>query len=566
MKRPARSAPTSAIAPADTRRRLAGALVLCAVLALFMVLALPFLPHTVDDAWITFRYSRNWALGHGPYFNVAEHIEGYSNFLLMAALALVIRLAGPDAALPASKAIGLGAALAALAGSYAAARWIARAANLTRRGAEVAGLAAAALTALAPGFQLNAVSGLETTLYAGLLAWGTCGLASGTPRGTRVGAIVLGVAALARPEGPLLFLACWLLAGLVRVPAARRAAAERTRETDRRMTAREWLMAGAPGLALIGAHVMFRLVTYDGAWLPNTFHAKLGGSGDRIAYVLQGASSPFLGVWGLLLALAGWASEPRSTRAGAVIGGVALLGCALPFYTGGDWMLGYRLLVPYLPLLAAMVAVGWLRLAARALGTRSALASALLLATVPVAAWSESGERRELLASAAVVARGAETGHAALAEWLHADARPGDAVVLMDIGRIAFRLPEQRILDVTGLTDRHIAESPGAFMAKRFDPAYVFDQHPRYVVLSFLASGEPYAPLRPEQPIYPFSDMEDRLASNPEFARHYLEEPSPAGGSADDPDGLAVRLHALRVFRSAAPGHHYLLAVYRRRG
>jgi hypothetical protein len=103
-------------------------------------------------------------------------------------------------------------------------------------------------------------------------------------------------------------------------------------------------------------------------------------------------------------------------------------------------------------------------------------------------------------------------------------------------------------------------------MAKRFDPAYVFDQHPRYVVLSFLASGEPYAPLRPEQPIYPFSDMEDRLASNPEFARHYLEEPSPAGGTADDPDGLAVRLHALRVFRSAAPGHHYLLAVYRRRG
>src|SRR5580765_2543993 len=87
-----------------------------------------------------------------------------------------------------------------------------------------------------------------------------------------------------------------------------------------------------------------------------------------------------------------------------------------------------------------------------------------------------------------------------------------------------------------------------------------------YVVLSFLASGEPYAPLRPGQPIYRFSDMEDRLASDPEFARSDLEESSPAGGTADDADGLAVRLHALRVFRSAAPGHHYLLAVYRHRG
>jgi hypothetical protein len=566
MKRPARSAPTPAIAPRDGRWRVAGALGLCAVLALFVALALPFLPHTVDDAWITFRYSLNWALGRGPYFNVAEHVEGYSNFLLMAALALVIRLAGPDAALPASKAIGLGAALAALAGSHAAARWIARAANLTRRGAEVAGVVAAGLTALAPGFQLNAVSGLETTLYAGLLAWGTCGLASGSPRGKRVGALVLGVAALARPEGPLLFLACWLLAGAVRVPAPRGTAGERTPDTTRRMSARGWMIAGAPGLVIIGAHVLFRRVTYDGAWLPNTFHAKLGGSGDRIAYVLGGASSPFLGVWGLLLALAGWASEPRSARAGAVVGGAALLGCALPLYTGGDWMLGHRLLVPYLPLLAAVVAVGWYRLAARALRTRPAWASALLLATLPAAAWSERAERRELVASAAVVARGSQSGHAALAEWLRADARPGDVVALMDIGRIAFRLPDQRILDVTGLTDRHIAESPGAFMAKRFDPAYIFDQRPRYVVLSFLASGEAYAPLRPEQPIYPFSDMEDRLAGDPEFARHYLEEPTPAGATGDDPDGLAARLRAVRVFRSAAPGHHYLLAVYRRRG
>jgi hypothetical protein len=244
-----------------------------------------------------------------------------------------------------------------------------------------------------------------------------------------------------------------------------------------------------------------------------------------------------------------------------VVGGVALIGCALPFLTGGDWMLGHRLLVPYLPLLASVVAVGWLRLALRALRMRPGAAATLLLAMLPVSGWSQRAERRELLDSAGVVARGSQTG---LAEWLHGDARAGDAVVLMDIGRIAYRLREQRIIDVTGLTDRHIATSPGTFMAKRFDLGYIFAQRPRYVVLSFLASGEPFAPLRPEQPLYPFSEMETRLAEHPEFARHYLESTAPGGRTGEDPDELAAQLRAQRVFRSAAPGHHYLLAVYRR--
>jgi hypothetical protein len=36
-----------------------------------------------DDAFISFRYSRNWALGHGLRYNLGEHVpvEGYSNFL-----------------------------------------------------------------------------------------------------------------------------------------------------------------------------------------------------------------------------------------------------------------------------------------------------------------------------------------------------------------------------------------------------------------------------------------------------------------------------------------------------
>src|SRR5687767_9029888 len=77
------------------------ALALLLVAGLFIALAWTFAANTVDDAWITFRYSRQWALGQGPYFNPGEHVEGYSNLLLMLVLTPVIAWGGAGAALPA---------------------------------------------------------------------------------------------------------------------------------------------------------------------------------------------------------------------------------------------------------------------------------------------------------------------------------------------------------------------------------------------------------------------------------------------------------------------------------
>jgi hypothetical protein len=247
------------------------------------------------------------------------------------------------------------------------------------------------------------------------------------------------------------------------------------------------------------------------------------------------------------------------------VGVVALVGCALPLYTGGDWMLGHRLVVPYLPLLAAVTVAGWWRITRSVPGARVAWATAALLATLPLAWLAQSTERRDVASAALLTAMGARTGHGPLAEWLAGEVRPGDTIALMDIGLIGYRLRAQRILDVTGLTDRHIARSPGAFMAKRFDLGHVFEKRPRWIVLSFLASGEPYSPVAPTQAIHPFSEMERRLAEHPDFAEHYLVGPHAAGAPADELTALATRLRARRVFRSAATGNHYLLAAYGRR-
>lgn len=52
-------------------------------------------PFTIDDMYISLRYSRNWADGHGLLWNVnAPPVEGYSNFLFVALGALILFLKG----------------------------------------------------------------------------------------------------------------------------------------------------------------------------------------------------------------------------------------------------------------------------------------------------------------------------------------------------------------------------------------------------------------------------------------------------------------------------------------
>src|SRR5262249_51597579 len=47
-----------------------------------------------DDAFISYRYAANLAHGFGPVFNPGERVEGYSNFLWVVMMALLIRLGG----------------------------------------------------------------------------------------------------------------------------------------------------------------------------------------------------------------------------------------------------------------------------------------------------------------------------------------------------------------------------------------------------------------------------------------------------------------------------------------
>ena len=64
------------------------ALVLLAT-RLWFALKLPF---AAEDAYITFRFSRNFAHGLGPVFNPGEHVFGFTSAPWMAWIALGLRI------------------------------------------------------------------------------------------------------------------------------------------------------------------------------------------------------------------------------------------------------------------------------------------------------------------------------------------------------------------------------------------------------------------------------------------------------------------------------------------
>ena len=507
-----------------------------------------------DDAYITFRYSLFLAAGHGPYYNIGEHVEGYTNFLLMVLLAGIIKITGvaaaPDVVPIAAKVIGaLGGVLTIVATWGLCARWL-RAIPGLRRWASLLAWLAPALIVPNTAFAMHSVTGLETALFSGwllLALW--LWQQSADARRWRGAGIVFALAALTRPEGALAFAAAWLgslLAGVWRRPSARRVL----------------IIDTAIVVLVIGAHLAFRYVAYDGEWLPNTYYAK---SDDRLwhaassAYIRGFAAEHLGGLAGLALLLPLLARRGRSRRAATpalLVIAAAVVGL---FKTGPGWMIGYRLLVPYAPLWAALAVCGVAAVADRLpryLVPGTLLGGVLLLLIVGARGDVRQSYRQQCLAAV----HGYQTGHIALANWLHETAHPGDTVALMDIGLVGFRCADLRIQDITGLTDRHIAKSPGGLFEKDYDPDYILAQRPQFIVIVISGFEEPDGELS----FMALTPIGQRLANNRRFIDAY-NRPPPPWPPADPLDRLAAAFGAARVFDHADPKMTYWLAAFTRK-
>lgn len=635
----ARSPTLNAATVDGPRRRTAVVIVAVVVLAGYVFHSWQFVEQINDDAFITFRYSKFLSLGRGPYFNIGEHVEGYTNFLLMLILAGVHWLGGDGALLPTAKFIGIASGCVALWGAARlAAGYVgsgavsgARAGEIKSHAAEL-GWLAAGLAAVSSAYAVNSTTGLETTLFGALIVCGLRAVLTADECGRWRGAGVLfGLACLTRPEGTLIFAA--VAAG--QIPALVEAW-RRTRVGDEAggvRTAfvahvRRWAVDGALVAVAVGGVLVFRHVAYDGELVPNTYFAKQGGVVNLTAwgYITEYVRHHLAIVPWLLALLPVAIGEGESKRRALPSTLVMFASIGAIFAAGADWMLGSRLFVPYAPVVAALAGAGVALLVARMLGAaggardvpadaeprdawepknsascgRESLADAIEVGkraprrTVnePPEAELANGMRTLTRRSATAAAAGTcivaligviflwegrirgvyhewvatraigyRDGHGALADWLNQEVRPGGTVALMDIGIVGFRCIDLHVLDVSGLTDRTIAKSPGPFLNKDYDTSYVFGRKPEIIVVVLQFRIDERGVPEVENPI-PWTRMEKKLMEAPEFHLRYAR-PRPDPRSGSNLDRLAAVLGAERVFEHRVPTGNYMLCAYR---
>ncbi len=545
---------------------------LAVILITYLAHAFYFRHYVNDDAYVTFRYSSFLAAGHGPYFNVGEHVEGYTNLLLMLLLAPVSALGG-DAAVPlAAKAIGIICGYAAVLMAFMLARSLDRGAEAGSSRPDICGLVAAGIVAVSPAFALNSVSGLETTLFAAAIITGLT-LGASSPQGRRWWGVGLAFSAgvLTRPEGILIFAAYWSAQVLLTLRtrsalAPSGVSADACGGPGETRPRRYWFRVGVVVAIVFVGQLVFRLIAYDGEWLPNTFYAKKGGFWEIDAwdYIADGIMTPCLGLIGTLVGCIGWFATRSRGRAVIPIATVAVTGTLLPFVTGTDWMLGGRLVMPYLPIVAAVIAVGWCRVAGLLFKKSVRLGPALVLCALPVLWFTQGRSRAGYNERSTIRARGYVRGHTALANWLRSEAAdPGDVIALMDIGIVGYLCSEQRIQDISGLTDRVIARSPGPFLDKDYNVDYILYRQPEFIVLVMTGKPDDDKPSSEDLGLKPWTRVERSIWEHPDFQRYYVRKASPPVGAPDTTRGIASRLGAERVFQHDYPGRYYLLAVFR---
>jgi len=217
----------------------------------------------VDDAFISFRYARNLASGHGLVFNPGyERVEGYTDFLWVVLLAgfyaVGVRLEIAAHVLSIAATIGLWSLVVWFV--YRSApegrqRWLLPAAPL--------------FLGATRSVAVWSTSGLETRLFELLVVGAVFRLVveveaqlAGRPR-RPLAALLFALATLTRPDGLLVSAAAFGAAGLYLI-------------LRRRLNVRAFAAGGALFALLVGGHYLFRYAYY-GQWFPNTYYAKVGG-------------------------------------------------------------------------------------------------------------------------------------------------------------------------------------------------------------------------------------------------------------------------------------------------
>jgi len=395
---------------------------LLVILAVFVARAWGALDSVVDDAWISARYARNLALGHGFVYNAGEPpIEGYTNLGFVVLLAGAYRL-GIDMH-TAMISLGLIFGALALVGVH----------QLAQRLSGVASpwnLIPAAWLALDPHFAVVSTNGIESSMFIAAVVWGAVAALHEENRlwsGFAVAALIV-----TRPEG--IAVAC-AIAGYELLFRGGKAALP------------SLLGSLGVGLAVWGGRYL-----YFGQWVPNTFSAK--DHRDLAAQITFNLKylTPDAYFWVAAAVIALLGLRLQKERGLVLALGLGLTAVA---FRVDMWMPGGRLL---LPAVALGLTLGGSQLAAFAVLHRAVAVGGGLLAVGFAALLVTGPIPKHVFKYDSIHSALPHNGAQSAAEHLAQHLPPGSVMATRDAGVLAYFVgPEVRVAELhdRALTQPH---------------------------------------------------------------------------------------------------------------
>lgn len=398
-------------------------------------------PFFSDDSFISLRFAARLLAGEGLSWTDGEVVEGYSNLLWVLACAGLGAL-GLDL-VDAARWLGAACTAGALV-------LLARAARPHDLRTAVGAAGAPLLVAAAAPVMAWTLAGLEGPMVLLWLAWGGAAalrlLDAGRPTTSALlrAGLPFALLCLTRPDGPL-----WAATVGTALALALR--------SNGAPALRALLSFGALPAAAFAGQLAFRAV-YHGDCVPNTAHVKVE-VGSAMLHAGLGYVGAALWAIGGLAALAALATAALArTAGGRRIAWCLLLPTGAWFgylaSVGGDHFPGYRLALPALAPLGLLVAAAARDVGRAAFGTVLAIAAAVFGTAANV--WLSRTDPLSVF----VRAETWEWRGKALGEVLRAAFRTDRPLLAVDAAGALPYYSELPALDMLGLCDRTIAQSP----------------------------------------------------------------------------------------------------------
>ncbi len=434
------------------------AIVLLASVATLVTLAWVLDVDLIDDSYIFLRYARNIAEGHGAVFNVSERVEGFSSPLWTFMLGIA-GVAVPDfetLAYALGICCGGGAITLLLHGLYKTGR--------------VGGWDLAVLgvgLASSPVIFFWSASGMETALFLLLVTASLMSILEDrrtTALSIRTG-VLLVLATLTRPEGVLL--AAYAGAFFI---------------CERRS------IRVLIGYAAVMAVMLMLRYLYYGAWVPNTYHAKVTFElarrlNDGGYYILPAVRANILLLAAVFMVLVvAWKQRVHRQVPIAFLGGWIVLWGSYVLYVGGDNFAMFRFLLPTVPAWFLLLAWGWSAIRLRLAPVTKCAYLVVLVAAFGVSNVLTYRQQASGYYGDVKLAR----SWAKVGQWLEQNTPPDTVVATIVPGAFGY-FSRRPLIDMLGLTDRTVGLYGDVFHGAvhghaRYNTDYVFERKPDIVL------------------------------------------------------------------------------------